>query len=509
MLTLTAECVLDTKAILGEGPVWRAETQDLVWVDIESARVCCFNPTSGENQTWDSGEKPGWAVPAECGDLILGTSIGFVRLDLASGDLSPIIDPEQDLPNNRFNDGKVDPEGRLWAGTMGMDEAPNVGSLYRLNRNLSTDKLFDQVSISNGMAWTSDQKTYYYIDSPTRRMDVFDCDMASGTVSDRRIAFELPEGMGYPDGMCIDNEGMLWVALWQGWGVARFAPGGALLAKVEVPVECVTSCCFGGENWDELYITTSSRDLDEAGNRILCRFRTEPGATPYRLTTSTFDGDGRRTSVVTRNYDETAGAYVEADSTAMAYGPYGIVLHEAFDRDGSTWKLVERHTVTYSEEGSRAVAVQELPRSVGSGLVARVRKTLDLDPFSRPTSYLQEVYPDGASDWQPSVRYLYTYAADPRQTDVALDPTTDAFALSVAPNPSVGVFSVTLTASSPTTVEVFDALGRRVAEVRSGSVASGETRIPVDLRSLPAGVYVLRATTEAGGVVSQTATVVR
>ena len=236
MLTLTAECVLDTKAILGEGPVWRAETQDLVWVDIESARVCCFNPTSGENQTWDIGEKPGLAVPAERGDLILGTSIGFVRLDLASGDLSPIIDPEQDLPNNRFNDGKVDPEGRLWAGTMGMDEAPNVGSLYRLNRNLSTDKLFDQVSISNGMAWTSDQKTYYYIDSPTRRMDVFDCDMASGTVSDRRTAFELPEGMGYPDGMCIDNEGMLWVALWQGWGVARFAPGGALLAKVEVPV---------------------------------------------------------------------------------------------------------------------------------------------------------------------------------------------------------------------------------------------------------------------------------
>jgi len=245
--------------------VWRAETQDLVWVDIESARVCCFYPATGENKTWDVGEKPGLAVPAEKGDLILGTSVGFVRLDLVSGELSPIIDPEQDLPNNRFNDGKVDPEGRLWAGTMGMDEAPNVGSLYRLNRNLSADKLFDQVSISNGMTWTLDQKTFYYIDSPTRRIDVFDCDMASGTVSDRRTAFELPEGMGYPDGMCIDNEGMLWVALWQGWGVARFEPGGALLAKVEVPVECVTSCCFGGENWDELYITTSSRDLDRTG----------------------------------------------------------------------------------------------------------------------------------------------------------------------------------------------------------------------------------------------------
>jgi len=263
--TLTADCVLDAKAVLGEGPVWRAETQALVWVDIESASVCCFYPATGENQTWDVGEKPGLAVPAEKGDLILGTSVGFVRLDLASGELSPIIDPEQDLPNNRFNDGKVDPEGRLWAGTMGMNEAPNVGSLYRLNRNLSADKLFDQVSISNGMAWTSDHKTFYYIDSPTRRVDVFDCDMAGGSVSNRQTAFELPRGMGYPDGMCIDNEGMLWVALWQGWGVARFEPGGALLAKVEVPVECVTSCCFGGENWDELYITTSSRDLDEAG----------------------------------------------------------------------------------------------------------------------------------------------------------------------------------------------------------------------------------------------------
>ena len=256
---------MDAKAVLGEGPVWRAETQALVWVDIESASVCCFYPATGENKTWDVGEKPGLAVPAEKGDLILGTSVGFVRLDLASGELSPIIDPEQDLPNNRFNDGKVDPEGRLWAGTMGMNEAPNVGSLYRLNRNLSAEKLFDQVSISNGMAWTSDHKTFYYIDSPTRRVDVFDCDMAGGSVSNRRTAFELPSGMGYPDGMCIDNEGMLWVALWQGWGVARFEPDGTLLAKIEVPVECVTSCCFGGENWDELYITTSSRDLDRTG----------------------------------------------------------------------------------------------------------------------------------------------------------------------------------------------------------------------------------------------------
>ena len=289
MQTLTTECVLYEKAILGEGPVWREETQDLIWVDIESARVCIFNPTSGENQTWDVGEKPGFAVPTKRGDLILGTSAGFVRLDLASGVLSPIIDPEQDLPNNRFNDGKVDHEGRLWAGTMDMDELPNAGSFYLLNRNLSVDKLFDQISISNGLAWTPDQKSFYYIDSPTRRVDVFDCDMTIGTVANRRISFELPDGMGYPDGMCIDNEGMLWVALWQGWGVARFAPDGTILAKVEVPVECVTSCCFGGENWDELYITTSSRDLNDAGRVAqplaggLFRCQTGVGGPPTNL----------------------------------------------------------------------------------------------------------------------------------------------------------------------------------------------------------------------------------
>ncbi|MGB1745184.1 MAG: SMP-30/gluconolactonase/LRE family protein, partial [Limisphaerales bacterium] len=116
--TLKAECVLDAKAILGEGPVWRAETQDLVWVDIESAKVNCFSPVSGENKTWDVEEKVGLAVPAENGDLILGMSVGLTRLNLESGDVSPIVDPEKDLPNNRFNDGKVDPEGRLWAGTM-------------------------------------------------------------------------------------------------------------------------------------------------------------------------------------------------------------------------------------------------------------------------------------------------------------------------------------------------------------------------------------------------------
>ena len=287
--TIPAECVLDAKATLGEGPCWREQSMDLIWVDIENHLVCCFNPAKQENHTWDVGGKVGLAIPDTRGNLILGMTNGFLRFDTGSGDLTPIINPEPDKPNNRINDGKCDPLGRLWAGTMGLDESPNVGAFYQLDTNLKVSLFFDQVSVSNGMAWSEDQKTFYYIDSPTRKVDAFDCNLEAVTLFNRRTAFEIPDGMGYPDGMCIDSEGMLWVALWPGWGVARITPGnGEVLAKVEVPVESVTSCCFGGANLDELFITTANRDLDEAGREQQPLagglFHCRPGVTGPKIT---------------------------------------------------------------------------------------------------------------------------------------------------------------------------------------------------------------------------------
>jgi sugar lactone lactonase YvrE len=167
---------------------------------------------------------------------------------------------------------------------MGVSEAPGLGSLYRVDAAWRIDRLLDRVSISNGLAWSGDARTMYYIDSPTRRVDAFDFDVANGAIANRRTVIEVDDG--YPDGMCIDRQDNLWVAFWGGWGVGCFDPrSGKRIARVKVPVEAVTSCCFGGPNWDELYITTASRDLDEVGRA--CQplagsvFRAKPGASGW------------------------------------------------------------------------------------------------------------------------------------------------------------------------------------------------------------------------------------
>jgi sugar lactone lactonase YvrE len=264
MKTFAAECVLRANAVLGEGPVWDAARQRLWWVDIEARELRCFDPASGEDHAWDFDHRIGFAVPTKRGDLVIGTQCGLMRFEPASGEVTPMVDPEGHLPDNRFNDAKCDPNGRLWAGTMGVSEAPSLGSLYRIDASWRVDRIVPEVSISNGLAWAPDGRTMYYVDSPTRRVDAFDFDPLTGDIRNRRVVVEVADG--FPDGMCIDRAGNLWVALWGGSGVACFDPrAGTQQAKVEVPVEAVTSCCFGGAAWDQFYITTASRDLDAGG----------------------------------------------------------------------------------------------------------------------------------------------------------------------------------------------------------------------------------------------------
>ena len=264
MKTLAAECVLRADAVLGEGPVWDAARQCLWWVDIERCELHAFDPAQGADRVWKFEHRIGFAVPTTRGDLVIGTQRGLVRFDPASGAITPVADPEAHLPENRFNDAKCDPAGRLWAGTMAVSEAPHLGSLYRIDASWRVDRVVTEVSISNGLAWAPDGRTMYYIDSPTRRVDAFDFDPLTGDIANRRAVVEIAEG--FPDGMCIDRAGNLWVALWGGWGIACYDPrSGQQLAKIEVPVEAVTSCCFGGPAWDALYITTASRDLDATG----------------------------------------------------------------------------------------------------------------------------------------------------------------------------------------------------------------------------------------------------
>jgi sugar lactone lactonase YvrE len=263
-MSQSAELVLDAKAALGEGAIWDAELQVLYWVDILGNQVHVYDPATGQDRVVDVGQYVGTVVPRQAGGVMLALHHGFASLNLETEQVEIIADPEHHLPGNRFNDGKCDPAGRFWAGTLALDGAPEVASLYRLDADLSVHKVLDRVSCSNGIVWTIDNKTMYYIDTNLRRVDAFDYDHETGAVSGRRTAFEVPVEMGYPDGSTLDSEGMLWVALWQGSAVSRWNPvSGELLQVVEVPAPNVTSCAFSGPNLDQLYITTARNGLSE------------------------------------------------------------------------------------------------------------------------------------------------------------------------------------------------------------------------------------------------------
>jgi len=261
---MTLEPLTDTRAILGEGPVWHND--QLIWVDIEGRKVFIHDPETKQDHAIQLRERVGCVRPCAGDDrLVCGLQSGLAFLDLKSGGLTAISDPEADLPT-RFNDGNCDPLGRFWAGTMDMDEKEAIGSLYMLDSSQKVTRQWQNVTVSNGLAWDPDGVTLYYNDSPTREVAAFDYDAATGTITNRRVAVPIPDGEGFPDGMTIDREGMLWIALWQGWGVVRYNPRtGERLQKIELPVEKVTSCMFGGANLDDLYITTAQIHLsDEA-----------------------------------------------------------------------------------------------------------------------------------------------------------------------------------------------------------------------------------------------------
>lgn len=259
-----ATLILDAQATLGEGPIWDARENVLWWIDINECRLHRFDPATKNNTTYDIGQRVGTVVPRASGGLMLAVQNGFAAYDPATQQLAMIADPEAHLPTNRFNDGKCDPAGRFWAGTLQLVEKDmTAGSLYCLYPDGRIERRVSEVGISNGIVWTSDKKTMYFIDSPTRRVDAFDYDNATGEIRNRRTAIALPEGIGYPDGMSIDAEDKLWVALWAGWGVARFDPlTGELLDKIDVQASQVTACAFGGPELKDLYITTARRDLN-------------------------------------------------------------------------------------------------------------------------------------------------------------------------------------------------------------------------------------------------------
>jgi sugar lactone lactonase YvrE len=197
--------------------------------------------------------------------LLLGMEGGLARFDPDTGDLQWLVDIEKEMHKHRCNDGGIDSEGRLWVGTLDMDFAEGTGSVYCIDEDLILQKKIEGATISNGLVWSPDNTRLYFIDSPRRRVDSFVFDPASGAIRFEKVAVQIPEHLGGPDGMAIDEEGMLWVAHWGGFGVYRWNPlTGELLDSVKVPVPNVSSCVFGGEELDHLIISTARQDLSPA-----------------------------------------------------------------------------------------------------------------------------------------------------------------------------------------------------------------------------------------------------
>jgi sugar lactone lactonase YvrE len=261
MTAAAVECVLNARAELGEGPRWDARHQRLLWVDIMRGRIHAFSPARAGCRSVDVGRPVGALAGTVDGGVILAVAGGFARLDWDSGQIRMLAGAEEDRPQNRMNDGACDPAGRFWAGTMALDEGPQAGALYRLDADLTVHTMLTGVTISNGIGWSADGREMYYIDSPTRRIDAFDFDLGTGAIARRRPFTEIPAEAGIPDGLTVDAEGFVWVALWGGSALRRYAPDGALERTVPLPVSHPTSCAFGGAGLDELYVTSARRPL--------------------------------------------------------------------------------------------------------------------------------------------------------------------------------------------------------------------------------------------------------
>lgn len=256
--------VYDAQAQLGEGPVWDPINARLYWVDILASRIHICDPCHPLASSYiEVGPFVSSVIPRQSGGLVLTLQDGFYALDPESAELTLLAKVEGPELGNRMNDGKCDPTGRYLAGSMSLNDQAGNGSLYSLDVDHTVKTLVSEVNLSNGLAWTPDGTTFYFIDTPTRQVFAFDYDVATGSVSNRRVAITVPEAEGYPDGMTIDSEGMLWIAHWGGWQVTRWNPTtGEKLLSVPVLASQVTSCTFGGPELDELYITTARVGLD-------------------------------------------------------------------------------------------------------------------------------------------------------------------------------------------------------------------------------------------------------
>uniref|UniRef100_UPI0037E884B4 regucalcin isoform X1 n=1 Tax=Semicossyphus pulcher TaxID=241346 RepID=UPI0037E884B4 len=302
MSSVKVECVVKAAALVGEGPVWEESEQMLLFVDIAGQKIHRWSPTTNQIQSVETSDMVGFVVPRRSGGYVAGVGRSLVAVDWSNQTQTLLLEVDKNKPNNRLNDGKVDPIGRLLAGTMGKEVRPaelerQQGSLFSVTSDLTVSKHLSQVDISNGMDWSLDQKTFFYIDSLSLTVDAFDYDSNTGhlgtcvlvlhlcvlvlhlcvlvlqytiylcvcCLGNRRVVYRMEEGEGLPDGMTVDAEGRLWVACYNAGRVINIDPAtGVRLQSVSLPVMKTTSCCFGGPDFSDLYVTSASLGLDQS-----------------------------------------------------------------------------------------------------------------------------------------------------------------------------------------------------------------------------------------------------
>lgn len=275
---LTCEVACDARALLGEGPAWDAAAGELLWLDIDRSEVHRFDPGTATDSVVTLPVAVTAIVLRASGGFVATTNEGyaFVTLDGVPG-VEPIAELEPPGSGVRMNDGKCDPAGRFWAGSMSIDESvTGAGSLYVLDGALAHRRALAQVSLSNGLGWSPGGATMYHVDSTAGTLSAFRFDAATGEIADGRVLVSAD----MPDGLAVDAEGGIWVAFWGGHAVRRYSPEGELLATVDVPAALVTSCCFGGPDLADLYITSAGRELpaaEAAATSAGGLFRVTPG----------------------------------------------------------------------------------------------------------------------------------------------------------------------------------------------------------------------------------------
>lgn len=264
MATL-AELLIDNRANHAEGPVWDDYRRRLFWVDLTAGTLFSLDPSTRQVQWKTFSESICAVAPCGPGPLLVAFAKRLTWVEWPSGKIREIAPVEPTLPNNRCNDGKFDPAGRFWIGTMSEGgEIAGAGALYRLETDGTLTTVLRDLTIANGLGWAPDGRTMYFIDSPTREVWAFDFVSKTSAISRRRIVVRVPPGLGLPDGMTVDRDGLLWVAHWGAGCVCQWDPrSGALLQTVHTGCPHTTSCAFAGDD-RTIFITTSRLGLSQA-----------------------------------------------------------------------------------------------------------------------------------------------------------------------------------------------------------------------------------------------------